>query len=279
MALFCTFLTTAWPEPCAVRSIRGEPASAGNRQSFASSIYLTFPQDLHDPQIRRVGFRVSKTTHAACRLSAWAVRGPAYHSELPKTLCTVPTDSVYHRIARLLRVVVERYPKARIGSAGGVRRRQVHRCRSCRQTVCIISRAPPDDRGCTPRLPRRNSSVSLHHPLREAGLSAHGETARPQAVDRSGACPVSLLTTAWPEPCAVRSIRGKPASAREPSIFRQLHRSDFPRDLHDPRIRRVGFRVSKTTHAACRLSAWAVCGPAYHSREQPVHPAAQVSIP
>ena len=41
-ALFCTFLTTAWPEPCAVRSIRGEPASAGNRQSFASSIDPTF---------------------------------------------------------------------------------------------------------------------------------------------------------------------------------------------------------------------------------------------
>ncbi len=107
MALFCTFLTTAWPEPCAVRSIRGEPASAGNRQSFASSIYLTFPQDLHDPQIRRVGFRVSKTTHAACRLPAWAARGPAHYSELPKTLRTVPTYSVYDRIVRLLRARLE----------------------------------------------------------------------------------------------------------------------------------------------------------------------------
>ena len=131
MAFFCTFLTTAWPQPGAVRSIRGEPGSAANHQAFASPCCLAFPQGLHDPHLRRVGFRVSKTTHAACRLPAWAVQGPAYYSELPKTLRTVPTYSVYGRIARLLRA-----------------------------------------------------------PL-ESALPAHGEIARPQAVDRSGACSVS----------------------------------------------------------------------------------------
>src|SRR5208337_906229 len=107
LALFCTFLTTAWPQPRAVRSIRGEPGSAANRQAFASPCCLAFPQGLHDPHLRRVGFRVSKTTHAACRLPAWAARGPAYYSELPKTLRSVPTYSVYDRIVRLLRAPLE----------------------------------------------------------------------------------------------------------------------------------------------------------------------------
>jgi len=65
LASFCTFLTTAWPEPPAVRSIRGKPVIAANRQAFASPPYLAFPQELHDPQIRRVGFCVSKNTRRA----------------------------------------------------------------------------------------------------------------------------------------------------------------------------------------------------------------------
>ena len=76
LALFSTFLTTAWPEPRPVRSFRGESSRAQNRQDFASPSYLAFPQSLHNPQIRRSGFPVSKHTHAAPRLSAWVARGP-----------------------------------------------------------------------------------------------------------------------------------------------------------------------------------------------------------
>jgi len=89
--LFGAFWTTAGPEPRAVQSIRGEPGSAANRQTFASPYYLAIPQGLHDPQIKRVGFRVSKNTHAARRPSARATRGPAYRTELSKTIRTVPT--------------------------------------------------------------------------------------------------------------------------------------------------------------------------------------------
>jgi len=63
--LFGAFLTTAGPEPRAVQSIRGELGSAANRQAFASPYYLVIPQDLHDPQIKRVGFRVTQNTHRA----------------------------------------------------------------------------------------------------------------------------------------------------------------------------------------------------------------------
>src|SRR5271157_5650981 len=90
-ALFGAFFTTAWPEPRAVQSIRGEPGSAANRQAFASPYYLAIPQDLHDPQIKRVGFRVSRNTHAVRRPSAWATRGSASHTELSKTIRTIPT--------------------------------------------------------------------------------------------------------------------------------------------------------------------------------------------
>src|SRR5208337_2741891 len=65
LASFCTFLTTAWPEPPAVRSIRGKPVRSANRQAFASPPYLAFPKELHDPQIKRVGFCMSKNTRRA----------------------------------------------------------------------------------------------------------------------------------------------------------------------------------------------------------------------
>src|SRR5271157_3794417 len=68
---FCTFLRTAWPEPHAVRSIRGEPGRSANRQAFPSPPYPASSQDLRDPHIRQAGFRVSKTTHSAHRRSAW----------------------------------------------------------------------------------------------------------------------------------------------------------------------------------------------------------------
>ena len=84
-ASFCTFLTTAWPEPRAVQSIRGEPASAANRQAHASPSYSVFPQDLHDPHIRRVGFRVASNIPPRRRLTLRLGRraGPL-HSRIDK---------------------------------------------------------------------------------------------------------------------------------------------------------------------------------------------------
>jgi hypothetical protein len=72
LALFGAFLMTAWPEPPVVQSIRGEHGSAANHQAFANPYYLALPQDLHDPHVNRVGFRVSKNTHAARRHPASA---------------------------------------------------------------------------------------------------------------------------------------------------------------------------------------------------------------
>ena len=48
-------------------------------------------------------------------------------------------------------------------------------------------RSTPDDRACPPRRPRRNSLVSLHESLRQAGLPARRGSARPQGVDRASA--------------------------------------------------------------------------------------------
>jgi len=56
---FGTFLTNAWPEARAVRSIRGDPGNATNCQAFANPYYLAFPQGLHDPQTKRLGSCVS----------------------------------------------------------------------------------------------------------------------------------------------------------------------------------------------------------------------------
>jgi hypothetical protein len=66
-----------------------KPKSPGSVATV--SYYLAIPQDLHDPQIKRGGFRVSKNTYTARRPSAWAMRGPAYHTELSKTLRSIPT--------------------------------------------------------------------------------------------------------------------------------------------------------------------------------------------
>ena len=50
-ASFCGFLTIAWLEPQAVRSIRGEPSTFACRQSCASPPYLAIPQTLRDRQV------------------------------------------------------------------------------------------------------------------------------------------------------------------------------------------------------------------------------------
>ncbi len=69
--------------------------------------YLTIPQDLHDPQIKRVGFRVSKNTHALPPFRLGELRGPESLGRFSKNIRTVPTYVVYGRIARLLRVSPE----------------------------------------------------------------------------------------------------------------------------------------------------------------------------
>jgi len=100
-------LTTIWPALLPARSTPGEPGRPANRQAFASSSYPSNPQALHNRHIGRPGFLVSKSTPAR-RLAAWATRGPADHTELPKTLRTIPTYSVYGTIARLLRASQEK---------------------------------------------------------------------------------------------------------------------------------------------------------------------------
>jgi hypothetical protein len=105
--LFGAFLTTAWPEPRAVQSIRGAPSRPANRQGFANPSCPAVPQDWHDPQIRRVGFRVSKNTPAVRRLPTWATHGPASHTEFSKSIHTIPAYSVYDMIVRVSRASQE----------------------------------------------------------------------------------------------------------------------------------------------------------------------------
>src|SRR5271157_1757458 len=57
---FCTFLTTAWPEPPAVRSFRGEPGSAASRQAWFPRVRTHTPRDAFRPA-RRAG-RFSQRT-------------------------------------------------------------------------------------------------------------------------------------------------------------------------------------------------------------------------
>jgi hypothetical protein len=59
--------------------------------------------------IRRAGGQVFSCHEQAPahRRSAGATRGLAFHTELPKTLRTIPTYSVYGTIARLLRASPE----------------------------------------------------------------------------------------------------------------------------------------------------------------------------
>ena len=87
--------------------IHSEPGSAAPRQGRARPTYQAIPQHLHDPHIRQIDFRVPKKTRATRRPSALAARGPASHTELSKTIRTVPTYRFYNRIARLLRASSE----------------------------------------------------------------------------------------------------------------------------------------------------------------------------
>jgi len=84
-------VTTVGLEPRPGRSPPGELGRAADRLACASPHYLAIPQDLHDPHLRRVGFRVAEDTPAARRPSAWATRGSASHTELSKTIRTIPT--------------------------------------------------------------------------------------------------------------------------------------------------------------------------------------------
>jgi len=88
---------------CSSNPILGKPAGPVNRRDFASPYDPPFPHDLHDPQIGQFGFRVSTNTPTARRPSAWAARGLAFHTALPKTVQTIPTYIVYDNIAGILR--------------------------------------------------------------------------------------------------------------------------------------------------------------------------------
>ena len=83
------------------------PGIAENRQDFASPSYLAFPQSLHNPQIRRSGFPVSKHTHACAPPFGLGGARAASHSELTKRIRTVPTYRAYDKIARVLRAAPE----------------------------------------------------------------------------------------------------------------------------------------------------------------------------
>src|SRR5271157_682229 len=50
---------------------------------------------------------VSKHTHPRAAFSTWATRGPSDHTELPKTLRTIPSYTVYDKIVGLLRASPE----------------------------------------------------------------------------------------------------------------------------------------------------------------------------
>jgi len=97
-------LTSAWPEPRAVQSIRSEPGSGANRQPLASSYHLAIPQNWNDPQIKHTGLRVSGNTPAVRRHCAWATRGPASHTEWSKTISRIQTYLVYDKVTKSIRI-------------------------------------------------------------------------------------------------------------------------------------------------------------------------------
>ena len=100
-------VTTDGPQPRPARSTPGEPGRAADRQAFASLSYPAHRQVLRNPHVGRPGLLVFNEHTPAHRRSAWAVRVPASHSELPKTFRTIPTYSAYDKVAGILRVSPE----------------------------------------------------------------------------------------------------------------------------------------------------------------------------
>src|SRR5208337_3276003 len=71
-----------------------------NHAAFAGLSYPTDRQVVRNPQCRAARFRRVNEHTPAHRRSAWATRGLASHTELPKSLRTIPTYIVYDNVAQ-----------------------------------------------------------------------------------------------------------------------------------------------------------------------------------
>ncbi len=84
-------------------------------------------------------------------------------------------------------------------------------------------RSTSDDRACPARRPRRNSLVSLHDSLRQAGLPARRGRARRQGVDRASA---RRTCSSLRASCQSSAIQGSRLDSFVASRFALSH--DFP---------------------------------------------------
>jgi len=100
-------------------------------------------------------------------------------------------------------------------------------------------RSTPDDRACPPRRPRRNSLVSLHDSLRQAGLPARRGSDRPQGVDRASA---RRTCSSLRASCQSSAIQGSRLDSFVASRFALSH--DFP-PAQAPNFRRFAAQSVK----------------------------------
>ena len=94
------------PEPPPARSTPGEPGRAEDSQALPAFLIRLIDKFC---AIRMSGGQVSACHEhpPAHRRSAWATRGLASHTKLPKMVGTVPTSIVYDKIAGVLRGALE----------------------------------------------------------------------------------------------------------------------------------------------------------------------------
>src|SRR5208282_5583998 len=100
-----------WPSPPAIRHARLRARRPGIGSAchalHATKCYVfRLFREFGKPGFRRK-LLINNEHTPAHRRSAWAVRVPASHTELSKTLRTIPTYSVYDKIAGILRVSPE----------------------------------------------------------------------------------------------------------------------------------------------------------------------------
>ena len=100
-------------------------------------------------------------------------------------------------------------------------------------------RSTPDDRACPPRRPRRNSLVSLHESLRQAGLPSRRGSDRPQGVDRASA---RRTCSSLRASCPSSAIQGSRLDSFVASRFALSH--DFP-PAQAPNFRRFAAQSVK----------------------------------
>ncbi len=93
-------VTTVGPQPRPARSTPGEPGRAGNRQALASLSYPTDRQVLRNPPVGRPGFLVSMSIHPRTAVRRGRHAGLLSHTELPKSLRTIPTYIVYDNVTQ-----------------------------------------------------------------------------------------------------------------------------------------------------------------------------------